>query len=107
MKTLIKGIILSLLSAPGMYFVAGVNAGIAICSIYYLGDATSATVTGVLALVVYGYAFYVDVTTTARMARTFFMLGAESAERRDAHEESEREKVARIVSTIINKAKEV
>lgn len=106
MKTLIKGIILSLLSAPGMYFVAGVNAGIAIYSIY-LGDATSAAVTGVLALVIYGYAFYVDVTTTARMARTFFMFGAESAEHRDAHEESEREKVARIVSTIINKAKEV
>ena len=106
MKALVKGIILSLLSAPGMYFVAGVNAGAASYSIA-LGDTVSAAVTGVLALVIYGYAFYVDVTTTARMARTFFMLGAESAEHRDAHEESEREKVARIVSTIINKAKEV
>lgn len=105
MKSIVKGIILSLLSTPGMYFVAGVNVGITIYSIY-LGDATSAVVTGVLALVVYRYAFYVDVKTTARMARTFFMLGADSATRRDAHEESEREKVARIVSNIINKAKE-
>jgi hypothetical protein len=105
MKYIVKGIILSLLSAQGIYFVAGVNVGITIYSVY-LGDATSATVTGVLALVVYGYAFYVDITTTARMARTLFMLGAASATRHDAHEESEREKVARIVSAIINKAKE-
>lgn len=105
MKYIVKGIILSLLSAPGMYFVAGVNVCITIYSIY-LGDATSAVVTGLLALVVYGYAFYVDVTATARMARTLFILGVKAATRHDAHEESEREQVARIVSNIINKAKE-